>query len=1213
MKTYTKAILSLVFCISLLFFVLQVPAVKKVILEKTIAYALNEPKHKVHIEKVTGFFPFSVQVKKCSLKDPGGTWLELDDIKLSLRLLPFKVKFFELKRLDLQRIPAFENTIDISLPEMLPMIVAQTMIQSLKIEQILIAPQILGRGYDASLLLEPTQEGGQNLELTSSTEGKVSTTFVSEVQNYKKGILLHFKGSETPTGIFSALLKENTSLPKGNIQVEGVLKIEALKIDTDGNFNFSFAHSEWGKVDIQANQKEKIVKGKAELTLINQNPYILDITLDNKKTDGFLIPFFKLFQEEALHIEGDILVKPKAFSVPNLLDVAANLSIFSSQTTSDKPFIALTTNLQVDFLQKALQCKGTTKAIDGAAWLEEKIGKYLEWNIQADFQRSDIIHLEKVILSSEKGDHLDGSVEFSGKKLKGKFTTSLASKEVLKGKQEPVLLETTMSGSLTTPTLLTKIISPTTVPMHLKEILIEGNLESKDLWTFNIDLKGGDNKVVGKARYNTGLKTVDLNLIAELNDLYPWHHLEKPLRLEITLDQALSGKGTASIKDLKLGAVYFSEANLSFTLAEGKGDYQLKATGRKRLKRNKAPHQILSSQGQIDLRALILTIKEFSFTPENHKVVLTAPCKLDFDAGKLDSFVLSLNKGKASIEKLQWQTSSAPLRPWNGYIALENIPFSLLQMLDNEASLQGGLSGHINISGNQSFPILNGKITIAALSSSTFTEQKIKGLDSLNAAIDFDWRMDALKWDLECQGGPTLSLFAKGKIGVENGRIQPYSQIESTMKGSLYLGVFSAFLGSGDRINGVLSTDLGVHGTVENPNLKGTININSGLYELSDYGTLIHDINLSAEAKGSEIMITSLTAHDGAYHPTERGNLIGKGFIRLQSWTIPYVDIQLDLKDFRIAQSDSFVGKASGSLFLKGEGAKAKITGDVGLASTGLFLEEAASPEIPTIDIISSEGKAKSDATSKDEEKPKEILPIELKLNAPGNFSIVGFGLESTWKGSMIVVGSLLDTQLMGMITVEKGKLDIFGKTLKLKEGKVIYDNHIKNDPLLFIKAVREVDSDTTVTLIIEGRSSNPRFTLMSVPAYPEEEILSRLLFGKSVGSISVGQSLQLASAAASMNGQKGLNVMDKIRSSFGLDTLELKESKKADAYDTSGGQALSIGKEFGNVKVSIDQGVSTGTSKATLEADIGHNLNVDVDIGGDQSSGVGLNWVKRY
>ena len=213
----------------------------------------------------------------------------------------------------------------------------------------------------------------------------------------------------------------------------------------------------------------------------------------------------------------------------------------------------------------------------------------------------------------------------------------------------------------------------------------------------------------------------------------------------------------------------------------------------------------------------------------------------------------------------------------------------------------------------------------------------------------------------------------------------------------------------------------------------------------------------------------------------------------------------------------------------------------------------------------------------------------------------------------MTVVGSLLDTQLTGIITLENGKLDIFGKTLKLKEGKIVYDTHVKNDPLLFIKAVREVDSDTTVTLVIEGRASNPRFTFMSIPAYPEEEILSRLLFGKSVGSISISQSLQLASAAATMNGQKGLNVMDKIRSSFGLDTLELKESKKYDSYDTSGGQALSIGKEFGNVRVSIDQGVSTGTSKATLEAGIGNNLNVDVDVGGDQSSGIGLNWVKRY
>lgn len=1213
LKLFNRAILGLVFCVSLLFLVLQVPFVKKAILEKTLEYALNEPKHKIVAEDVRGFLPFSLRAGKCSFKDSDGAWLDLEDLEISVKFLPFKVKFLGLKTLNLQRIPIFENTLDISVPEILPLIITQTVVRSFKISQILIAPQILGRAYEASLQLQPGNQGGQDLVLSSSTDGKVSTTFVSQVQTYKKGISVHFKGNEIPSGIFSALLKESASIPEGSIQIEGDIKTNSLRADADVDLSFLFNHSAWGKVEFNASQKEKIAKGKVQLSLLNQNPYTLEATVDNKKEDAFLVTFFKVFQEGTLHVQGDALISPKALSIPDQLNVNANLSVFSSQDFIDKPLVSFSSTAEINLKQKTVQCKGVTKEVRGISWVEDRLGKQLEWTVRADFEKPDAIHLEKIVVSSDKGHHLSGEAQISSAQLKGKFTTSLSVEEVLGGKKNPILLETTLSGSLQTPSFLTKVTSSSSAPLHIKEVLIEGNLEAHDIWMLNLDVKGAENRIGARVRYYTDSKTADINLVADLKDLHPWQGIESPLHLEAALDHTLSGKITGLVKDLKLGALYFSEVDLLVALNKGKGEYQLQATGRKRFKSNKPPHKILSSQGQVDLINLILTMKGFSFTPENHKISLEKPCEIDFTKGKLESFALALDEGKIGIEKLQWQTSSTPLSPWKGYASLENIPFSLIQMFDNESSLHGGLSGYVDVSGDQAFPTLIGQMNISSLSYSSFTEQQVKGFEALNAEISFDWRRDALKWKLECHDGPTLNLFADGKINAQNGYIKPTSEIQSTIKGSLYLGVFSAFLANGDRLNGILTADLGIHGTIESPNLKGTLDVNGGLYELSEYGTLIHDINLSAEAKGSELVITSLTAHDGSSNHSERGILTGKGFISLKSWVVPHVHIGLDLKDFNIAQSDGFVGKASGALFLKGEGAKAKITGDVTLISASLFLEEAASPEIPAILIVNSKSQEVLEETNKRAEKPIEVLPIELKLSAPSNFNIAGFGLESSWKGGMTVVGSLLDTQLAGIITLEKGKLDIFGKTLKLKEGKIVYDMSAKNDPLLFIKAVREVDSDTTVTLVIEGRSSNPRFTFMSIPAYPEEEILSRLLFGKALGSISVGQSLQLASAAAAMNGQKGLNVMDKIRSSFGLDTLELKESKKTDAYDTSGGQALSIGKEFGNVKVSIDQGVSTGSSKATLEASIGHNLNVDVDVGGDQTSGIGLNWVKRY
>ena len=60
--------------------------------------------------------------------------------------------------------------------------------------------------------------------------------------------------------------------------------------------------------------------------------------------------------------------------------------------------------------------------------------------------------------------------------------------------------------------------------------------------------------------------------------------------------------------------------------------------------------------------------------------------------------------------------------------------------------------------------------------------------------------------------------------------------------------------------------------------------------------------------------------------------------------------------------------------------------------------------------------------------------------------------------------------------------------------------------------------------------------------------------------------------------------------------------------------RALNVGKQLSEkVYFSVDQGTSSGSSKASIEIKIAPQVNIEADVGGDKSSGVGLNWVKRY
>ena len=1184
--------------------IIQAPPLKKKVLEWAILSALNEPNHQVKFEGVRGFFPFSLRASKCVMSDKNGSWMELKGIDISFKTFPVR-GYFSVDSLNLHHLPLLEFPSKIAFVDVFYALAGQSFIHSFNIKEIKIDPSIWGRSYDASFLLTPNNQGAQQVSLTSSVDGTILTDLSMLVSSKNKGVDIAIKGQESTQGIFAKLLEEHISIPAGAISLKGHITSESLDFNSDGQANLSFNHEKWGKAELDVQQKEKVVQVKLNAQPLDQKAIKVDVTINRaginqtRKENVFSIEQLEFSRAENFLVKGKALLD---FSFP-LIKAETDLSVSLLSEKDANTSIDFSTNLTYDTKKKTLTVKGGSKKFSLlGSWGEEFIGQKLEWSANVDLQDTNNIILESLTLSSDKGHLLQGDVRFSSAQVQGKLTTSL------KANKEPIIFETILSGSLTKPILKTHSSTPEGFPLHIKEVEIALDFDQPDLWFVHLQALGDETTIHLEINHHPSLKKTALKVQADTNNLEPWFKGVMPVHLEANLNENLTGMVTGSIKGLKLGALSFMQTDFSVILKEGKGEFDLKSSQRISRKK-KGAVSILVSRGEVDFKKAFLLIKEMKLTPDTHTIVLDHPCLIDFKKASVDRFELSVDQGKVRIEKFSCGSciETQPNGTWSGQVSVQNVPLSILQIFESSLALNGTINGHAQITGDQSFPEVKGQLKISNVTYAPLTEKKIQSL--VDGEINFNWLPNTLNWKVEGHAKPTLSFVSDGKITLSNGWVQPSSQVQMELKGSLNLEIFSALLGSGDRINGILTTDLVVTGNIEQPLLKGGIQVTSGLYEIADFGTMIRDITLNAEAKGSRIVISSLTANDGTVKKDNSGQIIGQGHVELKQLFSPLVDVRLDLTNFQVAQSDSFMDKATGPLFLKGEGVYSKVTGEVLLEPAELFLEEAASADIPTLKITNQQVEQKK----QDQKNDSKLFPIELKLNAPKDFKIEGFGLESSWGGIMMVAGTVGDPQLVGSIKADTGKLDVFGKSMKIKEGTITYKETPKDDPYLLIICVRDVDAETSVTFTIEGYASNPRFTFSSIPALPEEEILSRLLFGKELGKISVGQSLQLATAAAAMNGKKGLNVMDKIRSSFGLDTLELKDQKKADSYDTTGSQALSIGKEFGNVRVSIDQGVSTGTSKATLEAAVAPNLNVDLDVGGDKSSGLGLTWVKRY
>ena len=78
-------------------------------------------------------------------------------------------------------------------------------------------------------------------------------------------------------------------------------------------------------------------------------------------------------------------------------------------------------------------------------------------------------------------------------------------------------------------------------------------------------------------------------------------------------------------------------------------------------------------------------------------------------------------------------------------------------------------------------------------------------------------------------------------------------------------------------------------------------------------------------------------------------------------------------------------------------------------------------------------------------------------------------------------------------------------------------------------------------SILVSGTGLKPEIRFASVPQLPQDELLSRLLFGTSITNLSAPEALQLASAVAALrSGSGNLDPINAVRRAVGLDRLRI-------------------------------------------------------------------------
>lgn len=409
----------------------------------------------------------------------------------------------------------------------------------------------------------------------------------------------------------------------------------------------------------------------------------------------------------------------------------------------------------------------------------------------------------------------------------------------------------------------------------------------------------------------------------------------------------------------------------------------------------------------------------------------------------------------------------------------------------------------------------------------------------------------------------------------------------------------------GQSVRGALSVDLSVTGKVSSPQVHGSLRLKDGLYENPSCGTVLRDIEVSLIAQGSRLVLERAKATDGG-----AGSLSGQGWLEFGITEQFPFHCQLGLENAALVRTDEASATVGGQLTLSGNLAHALLAGRLELSPGEWRIPDRLPLEIHELDVQEINGpEATTDARARPTSPSRERLELSLGVSAPGQVFVRGRGLVSEWKGGLEIKGTAARPVITGTLAVVRGHFTFAGRRLSLVKGSLTFDGSVPPAPTLDLMAEATV-KEISARLMLTGLLESPKLSLESAPEYPTDEILSRLLFGRSAAQMSPFQALKVAKAVDSLTrGASGFDVAERVRKLLKVDQLELRQSEdRADTTTLGAGKYLTK-----RVYVDVEKGLGPDRDRVSVEVEVTPKISVDSEVGASGRAGAGVNWKWDY
>jgi translocation and assembly module TamB len=366
-------------------------------------------------------------------------------------------------------------------------------------------------------------------------------------------------------------------------------------------------------------------------------------------------------------------------------------------------------------------------------------------------------------------------------------------------------------------------------------------------------------------------------------------------------------------------------------------------------------------------------------------------------------------------------------------------------------------------------------------------------------------------------------------------------------------------------LSGPLAVGADVSGSFANPVIRGALKTQNARLESPVTGMVIQQVAAQARFSGPQLIFSQISGTTPG-----GGSVSGSGSVTFSEGRTA-LNLAFNATQALLLNRDDVAARVTGPLRLRSDGQGGTISGELKLNKGRFQLGRAsAAAAVPQLNVT------ETGLEPEDMIEPENLHPWKLNLKIAGNdVRVTGLGIDSRWSTNLQVGGLADEPRFTGTAELVQGNYDFAGRVFRLDRGTIRFRGESPPNPLLDIHAEATLQG-LSADVSVRGTGLKPEITFASTPPLPQDELLSRILFGTSITNLSAPEALQLASAVAALqSGSGSLDPINKLRKAIGLDRLRVVPADIATGQKTAIGAGKYITRKLFVEVVTDGQGYS--------------------------------------